>query len=166
MITADISLRPLELADREFVRQQLMQVWGTTTIYSCDVPYQADELSGWIAWLDGERAGHLTIAYESDRCEIISLVASVENHGVGSRLLEAARRAAIDRGYSRITLTTSNDNFRALGLYQRRGYRLVRIFPGLIDRYRQRQPDIPRIGSYGVPIHDEIELALELPGST
>ena len=50
----------------------------------------------------------------------------------------------------------------ALRFYQRRGLRLVRIWPGSVDRSRLRKPEIPLKGNYGISISDEIALELNL----
>jgi ribosomal protein S18 acetylase RimI-like enzyme len=79
--------------------------------------------------------------------------------GVGTLLLEAAVGEARRHGCREIRLTTTNDNLDALRFYQRRGMRLAALRPGAIDRSRLDKPDIPRIGDYGIPLRDEIELS-------
>ena len=63
-------------------------------------------------------------------------------------------------GCRRIWLTTTNDNLRAIGFYQRLGFRMVAINLGAVDEARKIKPQIPEIGERGVPIHDEIVLEL------
>ncbi len=58
--------------------------------------------------------------------------------------------------------TTTNDNVDALRFYQRRGFRLAELRPGAVDRSRQEKPQIPRVGDYGIPLHDEIDLTLRV----
>jgi hypothetical protein len=57
---------------------------------------------------------------------------------------------------------TTNDNLRALRLYQRAGFRLVELRAGAIDETRSLKPSIPATGNDGIPIHDEIDLVLDL----
>jgi len=59
-------------------------------------------------------------------------------------------------------VTTTNDNLDALRFYQRRGFRLVALRPGAVDGARGPKPSLPQIGAYGIPLHDEIELRLDL----
>lgn len=148
--------------DGDFVRGELMRHWHSTTIWSIDYEYRADELPGFVAWLEGRRVGHLTIADRGEQSEVVTLSTTIEGRGIGSALLDAAVQWARERGHRRIFLTTSNDNLRALALYQKRGWRLVAIHPGMMDRYRQREKHIPLIGLNGIPLHDEIELELIL----
>ena len=37
-------------------------------------------------------------------------------------------------------------------------FRLAAIRPGAVDRTRQRKPEIPRTGDFGIPLRDEIDL--------
>ena len=61
---------------------------------------------------------------------------------------------------------TTNDNLSALRFYQRRGFRLVKIWPGAVDAARKSlKPTIPQVGQNGIPIHDEIDLCRMLDES-
>jgi hypothetical protein len=73
--------------------------------------------------------------------------------------MEAATADARQQGCHEIRLTTTNDNLDALRFYQRRGLRLVALRPGAVDRARLDKPEIPRIGDFGIPLRDEIDLA-------
>ncbi len=57
---------------------------------------------------------------------------------------------------------TTNDNLRALRLYQLAGFRLAALRPGAVDEARGRKPPIPETGADGIPIRDEIDLVLYL----
>jgi hypothetical protein len=73
-------------------------------------------------------------------------------------LIEAAVCKARRFGCREIRLTTTNDNVDALRFYQRRGFRMAELRPGAVDESRQHKPQIPRVGDYGIPLHDEIDL--------
>ena len=79
-------------------------------------------------------------------------------------LLEAVRDAAGRAGCSRVWLVTTNDNVDALGWYRRRGFRVVAVHEGAVDRSRETlKPSIPTHNpENGLPITDEIELSLAL----
>jgi hypothetical protein len=49
-----------------------------------------------------------------------------------------------------------------LRFYQRRGFRLAALRPGAVDETRRAKPSLPLTGDYGIPIHDEIDLTLDL----
>jgi hypothetical protein len=68
------------------------------------------------------------------------------------------------RQLTRLTVTTTNDNLDALRFYQRRDFRLIAVRPGAADEARRLKPQIPEVGNYDIPLHDELELARELAG--
>ena len=77
-------------------------------------------------------------------------------------LIEAVRAEAKRQGCQQIRLTTTNDNIGALRFYQRRGFRLAELRPGAVDAARREKPEIPRVGDYGIPLRDEIDLTLSV----
>lgn len=156
-------LRPIMAEDRDWVRGELVHHWASTTIYSRDVAFEADQLPGWIACdQDDAPIGLLTHTplQRGGECEVITLSACVQCRGVGTRLLEHAVSEARKAGCTRIFLTTTNDNLNALGFYQKRGWRLVAVYAGAVDRARDRKPGIPALGLNDIPLHDDIELEL------
>ena len=74
-------------------------------------------------------------------------------------MIEAVRLLARRQGCTRLWVITTNDNVDALRFYQRRGFRLVRVHRGAVDRSRASlKPEIPPVGAYGIPLRDEIDL--------
>ena len=58
---------------------------------------------------------------------------------------------------------TTNDNLRALRLYQLTGFRLEALRVGAVDAARERKPSIPASGAEaGIPVRDELDLVLDL----
>ena len=78
-----------------------------------------------------------------------------------SRKLDVIERAR-KNGCRRIWLTTTNDRLRAIGFYQRLGFRMVAINLGAVDEARKTKPQIPETGERGVEIHDEIVMELKI----
>jgi DNA-3-methyladenine glycosylase I len=161
-----IAVRSIEPRDLTWIREELIRNWGSTQISSLGRWYDADILPGFIAARrDGvERVGLLTHTppVAGEGCEVITLSSRIENAGVGSLLLAAAVKASEAAGCSRVFLTTTNDNLRAIGFYQRRGWHLVAVHRGAMDRAREIKPSIPLMGHYGIPLRDEIELETTL----
>ena len=116
---------------------------------------EAGEIVGLVTWrdLDGAR-------------EILSLDSVRENRGVGTALLHRAEELARAQGRRRMLLITTNDNLRALGFYQRRGYALKALYPNAVAAARQLKPEIPLRSADGIPIRDEIELEKQLECSS
>ena len=110
---------------------------------------------------DGHLLGMLTYVPGQDwrQCEILTLHAGEQWHGAGTALVEAVGQLARRHGCTRLWVITTNDNVDALRFYQRRGFCLVRVYRGAVDRSRASlKPEIPTVGAYGIPMRDEIEL--------
>jgi peroxiredoxin/N-acetylglutamate synthase-like GNAT family acetyltransferase len=157
-----VRIRATTVADLPWVREELTRHWLGTAISSRDVSFQADTLPALVAETRGHMVGLLTHQPASDEWEVITLSAAGEGRGTGAALLAHAADLARAAGAERIFLTTSNDNLNALGFYQKRGWRLVAIHRGAMDRARVAKPGIPAVGMNGIPMHDEIELELRL----
>jgi ribosomal protein S18 acetylase RimI-like enzyme len=121
------------------------------------------EHPAFVAEENGRLLGVLTYVVDGRECEILTLHADERGRGVGTALIEAVRERAASSGCTRLWLITTNDNVDALRFYQRRGFRLAALHCGAVDDSRARlKPEIPQTGDHGIPIRDEIELALEL----
>jgi peroxiredoxin/GNAT superfamily N-acetyltransferase len=157
-----LSVRPASPDDADFVLSELNRHWGGPEIWSLRRPYRADRLPALIADSRGQPVGLLTHTAPGAECEVITLSVVHNAQGIGSRLLEAAADLARDAGCTRIFLTTSNDNMRAIGFYQREGWAMAALHRGNIDAARLLQPHIPRIAANGIPVRDELEFELHL----
>lgn len=157
-----VEIVPLTEQHFPWARQLWEEAWGSDRVVSRGKVYHLADLPGLVALVEGEPSGLLVYCVEGDACEITSLNSTREGLGLGSRLLEAAAEQARQAGCRRLWLITTNDNMHALRFYQRRGFRLSALHAGAVDRARQIKPEIPLIGLDGIPIHDEIELVLDL----
>jgi GNAT superfamily N-acetyltransferase len=116
---------------------------------------------GLVAEAGGTLIGLLTYDPQPVECELVAIVAAVRGRGIGSALVAALRDRVRDRP---IWVVTTNDNLDALRFYQRRGFRLRTLRAGAVDAARRTiKPAIPQIGANGIPLRDEIELALPPP---
>ena len=88
----------------------------------------------------------------------------VGDRGVGTALIKAVIAAARAAGCRRLWLITTNDNLRALGFYQKRGFALVAVHRNALDRSREMKPQIGFIGENGIPLRGKIELEYLWPG--
>src|SRR5688572_26636478 len=110
---------PVAESDLDYVRATLRKHWISCTVWSRDVPCEADKLPGFVAWIEDERVGLATYAMGADECEVITLSSDREGLGIGTALLAAVREEAARVGCARVFLTTSNDNIHALRFYQK-----------------------------------------------
>ncbi len=155
-----LNIRPIEPRDFTWVREELKRNWGATQISSRGKWFDADRLPGFIAERGVSRVGLVTHTppERGEECEVVTLSCAEQGQGAGGLLLGACEAAARNAGCTRVFLTTTNDNLHALGFYQRRGWRLVAVHRGAMDKARMVKPEIPRMGQSGIPMHDEIEL--------
>jgi ribosomal protein S18 acetylase RimI-like enzyme len=72
------------------------------------------------------------------------------------------RDAAIDAGCARLWLITTNNNLRALELYQRWGMDIVAFHRHAVSDARLLKPSIPERDANGIAIVHELELELRL----
>jgi GNAT superfamily N-acetyltransferase len=153
------SVRPLGDDERAWAAALLRESWGSDVIaYGDGRRHRPAELPALVAQAGEERAGLATYAIDGDACELVTLNALTVGGGVGGALVEAVAAAARAAGCARIRVTTTNDNFPALRLYQRHGFALVALHPGAVDRARSSKREIPSAGHAGIPIRDELVL--------
>lgn len=119
---------------------------------------------GLVAENDGRPVGLLTFRPDGPTTiELAALVVVEPGRGIGSALVDALLVEAARRGADRIWAVTTNDNLEALRLYQRRGFRLVALRAGAVDEARATiKPSIGDHAANGIPIRDELELAIDL----
>jgi GNAT superfamily N-acetyltransferase len=123
-----------------------------------------DVLDGeaWIAELDHRRIGIIAVRPGGpDAVELAALLVIEPGRGIGSALIEAMLEAVRRHETQRVWVMTTNDNLVALRLYQRRGFRIIAVRPGAVDRARATlKPGIPEVAANGIPIRHEIELEI------
>ena len=158
------SIRNTQIEDRGWIRRWLVFQWGAEIVISRDTVFHPAELPGFIAITAGsdDPLGLITYHFDGDDCEIVTLDALREGIGIGSELIKAVEQHARNVGCKRLVLVTTNDNIYSLRFYQKRGFKIVKINIGAADRARERKPEFPTIGYFGIPIHDEIELEYRL----
>jgi N-acetylglutamate synthase-like GNAT family acetyltransferase len=154
-------IRPLNSSDTQWIAQLITKRWKAEFIVAHGKIYHPRDLPGFIATKNAEKIGLITYDIKNRDCEIISLDSLEPSIGVGTALVEATKKAASEHDCSRLWLTTTNDNLKALRFYQKRGFVLVKIHRNMVEVARLYKP-IPLIGNDGIPIRDEIELEMKL----
>jgi len=158
-----IDVRPLAKNDRAWADQVEAGSWSEPVVARLRELIDPTQLPGFVALLDGERAGLASYAVRGDECELVTIRSLREGRGVGRALLDAVRNAAIEGGCTRLWLVTTNDNLRALELYQRSGMEIVAFHRHAVTEARRHlKPSIPERGVHGIPIAHEFELELRL----
>ena len=156
-----MKIRPREVVDQAAARAFLARHGSLRVarlgelVHPLDHPALVAETGG------GQLLGMLTYVPGQDwqQCEILTLHADQQWRGAGTALIEAAAQLARRQRCARLWVITTNDNVDALRFYQRRGFCLVKVHRGAVDRSRASlKPEIPPVGAYGIPLRDEIEL--------
>ncbi len=160
-------IRELSSNDRNWVAHFLDEHWGSTKIVSRGEAYYGHLLPGFVAEMtgapdDAPPAGLLTYRLDDEACEIMTIDSLQKNTGIGTALIEAVKEAAREAGCKRLWLIITNDNLDALRFLQKRGFRLTVVHSGSLAEARKLKPQIPLVGLNGIPLFDEIELAIEL----
>ena len=155
-------IRPLADADRAWVAQFIAQRWGAEIVVVHGVLYRPHTLPGFVAERGTEQLGLATFHTEGSACEIVTLDTLHSGIGIGTALIDAVKERARQAGCKRLWLITTNDNLNALRFYQKRGLALVAVHRNALEESRRIKPEIPLIGSDGIPLRDEIELEIDL----
>ena len=155
---ATIEVRPIQAEDRPWIASRTRAQWGGETVVAHAVCYVPQELPGYVALVAGERAGWVTYQIDRQACEIVALESLRPNRGIGTLLVETVVSVTRHAGCRRVWLITTNDNLRALGFCQKRGFVVTAVYPNALERSRQLKPEIPLVGQEGIPLRDEIEL--------
>jgi ribosomal protein S18 acetylase RimI-like enzyme len=159
-----LDVRPLTDDDRAWALQVETESWGVPLVARLGELVDPSGLPGFVALLDGSRAGLVTYAVRGAECEVLTIRSLREGLGVGRALLDAVRDAATRAGCRRLWLITTNNNVRALELYQRWGMEIVSFHRHAVDESRRRlKPSIPERDAKGIPIAHELELEVHLP---
>jgi GNAT superfamily N-acetyltransferase len=162
-----ITIRPLRDDEREELARVVKESWGSSLIVSRGTVHDVRDLPCLVVTNGSRWLGLAAYRIASGECEIVLIEAFERGHGTGTALLDAVIEAARAAAARRLWLVTTNDNLDALRFYQRRGMRLVRLWPGAVTRTRQLlKPEIPPTGDHGIPICDELELEMDLAGTS
>jgi ribosomal protein S18 acetylase RimI-like enzyme len=141
--------------------RRVHSTWGETVVRRGTAVDPTDgELLG--AFVDDEIMGTATYVVRDDGCEIVTIEAYRQRHGVATALLDEIRTRARAAGCERLWLVTTNDNVPAIALYQRWGMDLVALRRDAVTAARRGpKPTIPETGYEGIPIRHELEFAIE-----
>lgn len=158
-----IHIRSIGESDKEWMKKVMIASWGLEIVIASK-PFNTLEIPGFIAELDGKPSGVVTFDIAGGKCEIVSLNSLEKAKGIGTALLNKIIEFAKEKHCTSVWMVTSNDNIDALRFYQKRGFRITKIYPNAIDEARKLKPQIPLIGDYGIPMKDAIELEYLLTG--
>lgn len=155
-------LRDLREADGPQVPEFVRRHWRTDKIVVHGQVFSPAELAGVGAFEANTLVGLVTYNLEGEDLEIVTLASDRPGKGLGSQLLASAVELSRQARLRRLWLITTNDNLNALRFYQKRGFSLVAVHRGAVEKSRRIKPEISLVGEHGIPIRDEVELELML----
>jgi len=155
-------IRALKKSDRPWVADFITEVWGSEIVVTRGKIFQPAELPGYMAYCQKQPVGLITFHIDGKNCEIVTLNSLIENVGIGSALLTKVRKRAEREGCARLWLITTNDNLRAIGFYQKRGFMIAAVHRNALENSRRLKPEIPLIGMDGIALRDEVEFEMFL----
>lgn len=160
MVRSGPEIRPIVATDRSWIAEESLVVGGPlmgTTTGTIDlrahpgaIAVQGDQRAGAIIWSDG-----------GEERRFLALWSKFEGLGTGRALLEHGMEAARLAGCQIFRIATTNDNLRALKLYQRAGFRIERIhvggFANVLETKGMTSAPLP-VGQNGIVIRDIVHL--------
>lgn len=160
--TAEMLVTELTDDDRKWVLERTELLFGGDFVVSRDEVHDPHRLPGYIATEGPERIGLVTYNLTGEDCEIVSIDSLCQFMGVGTLLLEKVEEVARAAGCRRLWAITTNDNLDAQRFLQKRGFVLSAVRLGSMSKIRLLKPNVPKVGYYGIPVRDEIELTKPL----
>lgn len=162
-MTNGFEIKKTESKDTDWIKDIFIQYWHGDLIVSKGKIQRIDQFTGgYKAEIDSEKIGLITYTITNKELEITGLFSFKERIGVGKTLVNTVIELAKKKELERIFLVTTNDNLYAFGFWQKRGFKIIRVYPNAMEYTRQLKPSIPIIGENGIPLRDEIELEMLL----
>ena len=149
--------------DFEWIKELYIQTWVSDICVSRGKIQKVDDFTGgFVAEISGQNIGFVAYTTTVSEIEITGLLSLREKIGIGSSLVKAVINLAKKQKIKKICLVTTNDSLNAIGFWQKRGFKLVKVYPDAMEYTRKLKPSIPLIGENGIPLRDEIELEMIL----
>jgi ribosomal protein S18 acetylase RimI-like enzyme len=159
-----LAIRRATPAERETIGLMSLYFWGETDDESFGRTYDVLALPAFVAVnADSEMVGLLSISgdWADGALTLVALgvLPAYQGQGVGRALLATAEGEARRLGLGRLRIETTNDNLPALCLYQRIGFIISRVLPGVALAHHGGEEEP---GFAGIPVRDVIQLERSL----
>lgn len=160
-MSAALSVRPLD--DRSQLLDLMMASWGSHRMMIGIRTYDCAEIDALALYAaDGETLAIASWTMDGPFAVLCALHALQPGQGSAKLLLDAVKSAAKTRGASKLKAMLTNDNMPGMVFYQLQGFRFSGLYVEAIDHYRSVIPTIIETGYHGIPVHDALELEIEL----
>ena len=147
-------------AYRALVDAQIAESWAGPYVVSKRLIHDTRTHPGFVAVEKDAVVGYVLYNIAEKDCEITVLESMQAGRGIGSALINEVIRFAKESTCLRVWLITTNDNTHAIRFYQRFGFELRAVHINAMEEARKLKPQIPLIGSDGIPLKHEFELEI------
>jgi N-acetylglutamate synthase-like GNAT family acetyltransferase len=163
MTPQEFTIVPVTKKDADWVKELYARTWSGDICVSRGKVQKVDDFTGgFVAKTGGQNTGFVTYTITGPEVEITGIVSLKEQCGIGSALVKAVIELAKKQKLKKVCLVTTNDNLNGIGFWQKRGFKLVKVYPGSMEFVRKVKPAVPLIGENGIPLSDELELEMIL----
>ena len=157
------TIRIASKIDMEWIKDIYIQTWGGDICVSRGKVRKVDNFTGgFVAKILGQNTGLITYTTTGLEIEITGLVSLKEKIGIGSALVKGVVELAEKQKVEKVCLVTTNDNLNGIGFWQKKGFKLVKVYPNAMEYVRKLKPSVPLIGENDIPLRDELELEMIL----
>jgi ribosomal protein S18 acetylase RimI-like enzyme len=150
------------MTDRKALDDLLRLRWSDGSMFVRGRLIYPHDVEAFGAYRENRLQGLVTWRIEDGVLYMLTISNVTDTRGVSTALLNKMLAMAREKGFAYMRALITNDNWPAFRYYQRRGFRIVAVHPGVIDMMRQMKPSIPTKGVEGIPMRDEIELEVVL----
>lgn len=154
-------VRDPDEADRANALELFRREFGTHQLVAGGAPVSIEAASLLVAETEGGITGALAWRLLDHALHVVALATDPlwQRAGVGGCLLAEAEATARRVGRFQVMVTLTNDNIPGIYFYQRRGYRLSAVLPGVVAALPENRH---AVGFAGIPVRDEIQLIKDL----
>lgn len=144
------------------VNKIVKEEWAGPIVITKGISHDTSNYNGFVSIENDELLGYILYDIREDKCEIIVLQSLLENHGIGTELINTVINVAKENNCKCVWLITTNDNMHAIRYYQKFGFELNSVYINALDISRKMKPSIPLIGNDEIPLKHEFEFTITL----
>lgn len=161
-----MELKRIEMQDRDKTNAFIKKEWGGTLIVLREgEQFELSNAEGFVIYDKEEIIGLITYEIRDRVCEILSLNSKIEDKGIGTQLIEAVKNVAKNNNCSKLLVETTNALIRAIAFYQKKGFRLVKLYLDAMKYVREAHPYLTEadfMEESGIVSRDLLEFEMEL----
>jgi len=137
--TEKYTIKTASKTDFEWIKKLYARTWSGDICVSRGKVQKVDDFTGgFVAETGGQNFGFVTYTITGPEVEITGIVSLTEKNGVGSALVKAVIDLAKKQKLKKVCLVTTNDNLNGIRFWQKRGFKLVKVYPGSMEYVRNK----------------------------